>query len=320
MIRHLIHNRLFTTEATKRPERSHLTMMKYFFALLILTSGIGYGQVTTSHEYYGARNAAMAGSEIAHPEDGWSIFTNPAGLSALSGISGVFSYENALGQSFLPHTTGALTYSTEKWGTFGVSLDRMAVSYGGNQLTSELAAGVYQGFYLQHDENSSLAIGYGLKLLQVDYGKSAGPSGDGSDGIDLGTSQALGVDIGFLAGLSDRHYLGAQVMNINAPKMGSGNALVDLPVKIRIGAAYSPYHFVWTNFSLTRVAGQKTQYHAGIEYNILDQLSLYTGIHSNPNRFGAGIHFRWRSFNIDYGLLTHPVFPLTHQFSLGVTL
>ena len=288
--------------------------------LLLASGGAAYGQVTSYHEYYGARNAAMAGSEVAHPENAWTIFTNPAGLSGVSGITGVFSYENALGQSFLPHTIGALTYTTQKWGTFGVSLDRMAVSYGGNQLTSELAAGVYQGFHLQNDANSSLAVGYGVKLLQVDYGQSAGPSGDGSDGRDLGSSQAVGIDIGFLAGLAERHYLGAQVTNINAPTMGSGNALVDLPVKIRIGAAYSPYHLVWTNFSLTRVAGKKTQYHAGVEYRIIDQLSLFTGVHSNPNRFGAGLNVRWRSISVEYGLLTHPVFPLTHQFSLGVSL
>ncbi|MCF7804140.1 MAG: type IX secretion system membrane protein PorP/SprF [Candidatus Marinimicrobia bacterium] len=288
--------------------------------MVVLAGFNAQGQVTSSQAYYGARNAALAGSDVAHQDDAWAVFNNPAALSGMQGLSGVFSYENTLGQSFLPHALGAVVYPMENWGSVGLGFENLAVNYVGQDLTSETAVGFYHGFDLQNDANSTLSFGYGVKYLQVDYGQSAGPSGDGSDGIDLGVSRAVGLDIGFLASLRERHYLGAKVHNINSPQMGSGNARVDLPIKLQIGAAYSPYHLVWTTFAMTREAGTETQYHAGLEYRIIDQLTLYSGVHSNPNRFGAGLRIRYKFLMADYGMITHPVFPLTHQFSLGFAL
>lgn len=297
-----------------------ISMATIFLIALLLAGTDATAQVTSSQAYYGARNVGLAGSDVAHQTDAWALFGNPAGLARMQQVTGAFSYENTLGQSFLPHAMGSFILPTPGWGTFGLAVDNMAVNYGGRDLTSEMSVGLYQGFHLLKDANTSLAVGYGVKYLQVDYGQSAGASGDGSDGIDLGTSRGAGLDVGFIASLQERHYLGARVMNVNSPQMGSGNALVDLPIKLQIGMAYSPYHYVWTTFALTRQAGTATQYHAGIEYKVIDALTLFTGIHSNPNRFGAGLRLRLRSFMIDYGLITHPVFPLTHQFSFGFAL
>ena len=309
------------TKGKSKIVNQNFTVKSIIIAIILLLTGLDApAQVTSSHAYYGARNAALAASDVAHQNDAWAVFGNPAALSGMESLSGVFSYENTLGQSFLPHTVGSFVAPTEKFGTFGLAFDQMSVNYSGQDLTSELSVGVYQGLSLQKDANSTLSLGYGVKYLQVDYGKSAGSSGDGTDGIDLGMSQTIGLDIGLLASLADHHYLGAKITNINAPKMGSGNALVDLPMQVKIGAAYSPYHLVWTTFALTRQSGTATQYHGGIEYQAIDQLTLFTGIHSNPNRFGAGLRLRFKSLMVDYGMITHPVFPVTHQFSLGIAL
>ena len=75
----------------------------------------------------------------------------------------------------------------------------MSVTVGGAQLTQETTIGAHYGFFLQKDRNSSLSIGIGAKYLSVSYGESAGASGDGSDGIDLGKSQTIGLDLGLQA-------------------------------------------------------------------------------------------------------------------------
>jgi len=310
-----------TNKSAKKKTEQIKIIMAIMVAVTLVLAGINAeAQVTSSQAYYGARNVGLAGSDVAHQTDAWAIFNNPAALAGTRQLTGAFSYENTLGQSFLPHAMGSFLLPTSSWGTFGLAVDNMAVNYGGRDLTSEMSVGLYQGFHLLKDVNTSLAVGYGVKYLQVDYGKSAGAFGDGSDGIDLGTSRGAGLDIGFIASLQERHYLGARVMNVNSPQIGSGNALIDLPVKLQIGVAYSPYHYVWTTFALTRQAGTATQYHAGIEYKVIDAITLFTGIHSNPNRFGAGLRVRFKSFMVDYGMITHPVFPLTHQFSFGFAL
>ena len=221
------------------------------------------------------------------------------------------------GQSYLPHASFSGAFVLGDKGVLGLSAENLSVTAGGVQLTQETAVGGHYGFFLQKDRHSSLAIGIGAKYLSVNYGKSAGASGDGSDGIDLGQSQTLGLDLGLQASLEGRHWMGVFVKNINQPQLGKGN-LVDLPRTVNIGLAYSPYDLVWTNFSLHRAVGYDTQYSAGLEYELLPGFVLLSGVHSNPNRLGMGFRLRVKSLNIDYGLLTHPVFSLTHQVSMGI--
>ena len=55
----------------------------------------------------------------------------------------------------------------------------------------------------------------------------------------------------------------------------------------------------------------------GIVYDVNQILSLSTGFQSNPNRVGVGLQIRTMKIEFGYGLLTHHVLPLTHQFSIG---
>ena len=55
----------------------------------------------------------------------------------------------------------------------------------------------------------------------------------------------------------------------------------------------------------------------GINYDINQILSLSVGFQSNPNRVGAGLQIQFMKIEFGYGLLTHHVLPITHQFSVG---
>ncbi len=289
-----------------------------FYLFIFHLLSCSHAQVTSDRSYYGARNLALAGSAVAAQIDAWAAFNNPSGLAWINSISGAIGYDRGFSQDFLPHSTAVAVLPVGRFGTAGIYLDRSSVSYSGNTLASELALSFCHGFFLQKDGNSTLALGYNLKYLSVDYGTSAGVSGDGSDGIDLGKSQTLGLDVGFTATLRERHRVAARAYNLNRPQLGQANYAVDLPWTIQVGVAYSPYDLVWTTAALNRTAGHPTQYSAGLEYRVLDNLKLLAGVQSNPNRLGLGSSIEMLSFNISYGLLTHPVLPLTHQFSLGL--
>lgn len=289
------------------------------FGLIFIIPVMIFSQVMTEQIYQGAHSMAMAGSNTASTKDVFSVFNNPAGLSQIQSMTGAVSYTQASGLSYFPRSMFAAAFPIGQNGAGGFSAENLAVSFGGVFLSQELALSAHYGFYVQKDRNSTLAVGLSAKYLSVHYGKSAGISGDGSDGMDLGKSQTLGVDIGFQASLRDRHWMGVFIKNINKPKLGKA-ALVDLPRSIEIGMAYSPYNQVWTNFSIQRSAGHTTQYSAGIEYEIIPGLSLLSGVHSNPNRLGAGFRLQLKNMDMDYGLLTHPVLPLTHQIAIGVNI
>jgi len=290
-----------------------------FLGITILFSATGFSQVTTEQIYHGVQSMALAGSNVANINDSFGAFRNPAALSQIGHISGAVSYSQSSGLSYLPHSMMAVAVPFGNKGTGGISVENLSVSIGGTFLTQELALSGHYGFYLQKDRNSSLALGVSAKYLSVNYGKSAGVSGDGSDGVDLGRSQTLGMDIGFQASLRERHWMGVFIKNFNRPKLGKGN-LVNLPKSIEIGLAYSPYQIVWTSFSLRRSEGHETQYSAGLEYELTPGLTILSGVHSNPNRLGAGFRIKIKNTILDYGLLTHPVLSLTHQITISMDI
>jgi hypothetical protein len=58
-------------------------------------------------------------------------------------------------------------------------------------------------------------------------------------------------------------------------------------------------------------------------------MTIYTGAQSNPSRFGIGIKMLFKkvsaselgdNYTFSYGLLTHPILPMTHQFNIGISL
>jgi len=54
-----------------------------------------------------------------------------------------------------------------------------------------------------------------------------------------------------------------------------------------------------------------------MEYMIMDNLILRTGIQTNPNRFSAGFSYNVFKTDIAYSFITHHIMPTTHQLSIG---
>jgi len=299
--------------------RLRLLQISWRLLLVIIFMGVLYGQVTSDYVYKGSRSAALAGSGGATIGNAWAVFNNPAALSRIQSMEGFLSHHQLFGQSFLPYFATAVGVPLPgSLGSAGVGLEQMSISYGGNNLSSESALFFSHGFYLQKDFYSTLAFGYSIKYLQLDYGMSAGLSGDGSDGISLGTGSTIGVDVGLQASRRERHWIGVFVLNINRPKIGKGSSSTQLPQRLQMAFGYSPYTEVWSLFTITKAANHETQYHAGIEYYLFENVRLMFGGHTAPNKFGAGASFNFKGITLDYGLLTHPVLPLTHQFSIGI--
>ena len=287
------------------------------YLLLSIFSGL-IAQVASEHLYYGANSLSMAGRDIAIPKSSWSVFVNPAGIAEQKTLSLVAGTESLFGQEYFNHSLLGVQFRVPRAGSFGLSIEDFSVDYSGNTLSRETAIGIHQGIMLRSDRNSIISFGYGIKSYTVDYGSSAGVSGDGSDGIELGSQSSWGVDIGLLASLAERVRFGARAFNINSPTLGDANSAVRLPQRAQVGIAFSPYDLVWTTAALTKSSGHPTHFHGGMSYNIVDNVFLRAGVMTNPNRFATGFEFIVKKIRINYGFMTHPVLPLSHQFSIEV--
>ncbi len=296
--------------------------MKKIFTILLSSVfcllSSGFAQVTTDNPYKTPAMGGLMGSNIALSSDGSAQLLNPATLMSVESSFVLAGTQQVFNQSFLPYNvlTAGLDLPAGL-GKMGLSFESMTVSYRDETLSGETAVGFSHAFNLRDDRLSTLNMGYTLKYMSIDYGQSAGMSGDGSDGMDLGSASAFGIDLGFQATLSKRHWVGVVVHNVNRPQIGSGSAVSALPRDIQAGFSYAPTRQVVTSFALVSGPGLATEFHAGMEYTLNPYLTLRGGIQSQPNRFGTGFSFHARGLQLDYALLTHPILPVTHQVSIA---
>ena len=262
--------------------------------------------------YPNARTTAMGGAGVAVANDVWSAYYNPAGLSQVEDIYAATSYLRLFNVSFLTNFFGAATYPLPgKYGTISTTFQYFGVNYLDNNLSGEYTFGVSHGFYLLKDIHTSLAFGYNLKGYHWKLGESL-------EFGNLGSSTTLGIDVGFMASIYSRTYLGVYIFNINQPQVGA-DTKHDLPQRIVVGMAYKPYDGVTTSIDFNRTIGVgKMQVLGGAEFNIIKTVDLRFGATMNPNRFSTGIGLHLAQFNVDYALITHSELGETHQVGLSI--
>lgn len=263
--------------------------------------------------YPSARFTAMGGSGVAVANDVWASYYNPAGLSRVQTPVMGTSYLRLFNVSFLRNFFGAAAYPLpEKYGTTSISFQYFGTNYKDVTISGEYTFSISHGFYLLKDIHSSLAFGYSLKAYHWSLGESL-------EWGDLGSATTFGVDVGLLASIYSRTYLGIYFLNINSPQLGAYTKH-DLPQRIVVGLAYQPYDGVTTSLDFNRVLGVgEMQLWGGAEFNVFRSLFLRFGGTTNPNRFSAGIGLKFAQFQLDYALLTHSELGETHQMGLAVS-
>ena len=300
-------------------------MFKFLYFSLITVS---FAQVS-DFAYTGAKVSAMAGAVVAEVGNDWSIFHNPAGLTEIDGSHFSAGGGKLYGYTWLPYYHLNGTISIPIFGKTGFSLQQLETKYDGTVLSTEQTMSIAQGFMLQHDKNSRLSIGYTANFIHWDMAKSAGISGDGSDGLALGSVNGVTVDLGVLASLRKKYRFGVFLKNINSGALGKGMTRQVLPRRINAGITYMPITGLSTSIVSEHLLGRDDlQIKGAIRYNLNSFLTIYSGAQSNPNRFGFGFTLLFNSmtdlelgdYTFSYGLLTHPVLPMTHQFNIGISL
>jgi len=298
--------------------------------LLLLLLSFPLAQTISDYAFTHAEVSAMAGAVAAEAGSNWSIFHNPAGITEVDGLQVSLGGGRLYGYDWLPASNLSCTAPIPIIGTIGFAFQQLETKYSGKTLSKEQTLSIAQGFDLQHDKNSRLAIGYTANFVQWDLGKSAGVSGDGSDGLELGNVNSITIDFGVLASLREKYRFGVFLKNINSGALGKGITRQVLPRRINTGITYMPMTGLATSIVSEHLLGRDDmQIKAAIRYNLNSILEIYTGAQSNPNRFGLGFTIKLDrvtdaelgdNYTLSYGLLTHPVLPMTHQFNIGLSL
>lgn len=293
-------------------------LMKRLLISIMLIASLS-AQVFTDSWPGAAAGAGSGGAQVAVNQSMWAHNYNPAGLAFVDNIGGGFTYTNpgSYGFASLSMFTATLPIN-ETYGSVSLHGDMLRTKNGETVLSSENSLGITHAFHLIKDLRSSFSAGYSVNLLLVDYGQSAGQSGDGSDGIDLGSVSGLGIDLGLQASLRDRAWMGLAIKNINAPQLGSSETESMAPRKFVAGIGYMPYYGLTTSFEVEKIQGLEAQYRMGLDYALSEWFNIRAGVSTYPSQLTFGFGVKQSFFRVDYAYISHPILNGTHFFTVEI--
>jgi hypothetical protein len=264
--------------------------MKYLFGIIFLISVKASAQINM-----GARFNAMASSGVSL-SDVWSIHHNQAGLAAVKRFSVAVAYEKPFsGYDLKSHST-AIVLPVQN-NVFGLSVQQ----YG--NLTY-----IYQSVGLSYAKNFGnqlfAAMAFNYHSLKID---------------NYGNTHTYSVAAGLQYKINKNLTIGA---HLSSPGFRDFDKDLELPVltRIQLGASY---HFS-EKFLLAMSADKSFRGHldvrTGVEYRIIEMLSLRGGLSANAFRQYAGFGVNYKKLNMDLSVSSQPIVGYSPQISLSYEL
>ncbi|MBK7629612.1 MAG: hypothetical protein IPJ23_02630 [Ignavibacteriales bacterium] len=260
--------------------------MKLYYTIIIICA-----LTLSAYSQYnpGAKQISLSNSDVALSNDVFSLFNNPAGLAQMNWREvGIYYSPAPFGLSELAN--GYVAYHEP------TSIGSFAIG------------GMSYGFDLYRESKFSLGYSYNYSNkffagITINY-QTVSIKNYGNDG-------AVFFNLGGLAYISDVFRLGFSFQNVNRPTFGNEDD--QIPVVFNSGLSYDIADELTINFALEKDIKYKASFQFGINYDIVEYLSLRTGFSNEPSKYSAGIGINYSMFSLDYAMFTHNDLGLTHQ-------
>jgi hypothetical protein len=264
--------------------------------LLVCLLCVGDAQAGFERRDQGARPIGMGGAFVAIADNVWAIVFNPAGLTQLRGDEiAAFYSPQPFGMTELSLASFALAHPTS-YGEIGFSVNRF-----GFDLYREVSG------MLSYANSYKDAFSFGINLT---YNSLAVKN--------YGSASAIGVDVGILATIASGLCWGFYAANVNAPSIGQVKE--KLPQLYASGLSFKPADGLLLGLDVIKDVRYPALLRAGLEYKVVDPVSLRVGVGNNPTKFSSGLGIHYSFVHFDYAMTTHPDLGLSHQFSVAVDL
>lgn len=237
----------------------------------------------------GAKQISLANSDVALSNDVFSIFSNPAGLSQLNWREiGVYYSPAPFGIPELAN--GYLAYhEPTSFGSFAIG-------------------GMTYGFELYRE--SKIILGYSYNYESKFFG-GIGINYHTFSIQGYGNSGTFYFDLGGLTYITRDFRIGFFIHNINRSTLA--NTDDQIPTIFNIGLSHDFIDAFSLNFSVEKDIRYNPSIQFGVDYEIIEYLSLRSGFSNQPSRYSAGIGINYSIFSLDYAFFSHADLGLTHQ-------
>ena len=264
-------------------------MKRIWIILFLLPTALfcQFGEVISK----GAASLGMAGSDILLSNI-QSIHTNQAGLTSIKSLEAQVTAQQWYGISELIDGSLGVALPAGKFGVVGLSVS----SYGVKSYSEQSFGLVYA-----RDLSRHLAIGakVGMFNLRIDqYGSTLSPN----------------FEIGMRSTLLEPFVLAAHV---RSPVRTRITSTTDIPTHLSLAIGYQPSKKLITTLEASTYIDGKPNVSLGIDYRIIEMLSLRFGAATQPGIVSGGfaLHFMER-IHIEGSVSSHQTLGITPGISV----
>lgn len=255
-----------------------------FYILFLFTSISIFGQISP-----GARQISLANSDVALANDVFSLFNNPAGLAQLNWKEvGIYYSPAPFGLTELAN--GYVAYQQPfSFGSLGIG----GMTYGYDLYRESK---IILGYSYNYDNFFFVGAAFNYHSYSIQ---------------NYGSTGVFYFNLGALVYILDDLRWGFSTSNVNRATVADTDD--QIPMILSTGFSFD----ILKNFSLNVALEKDIRYDPslefGIDYDIIEYLSIRIGSATNPSKFTAGIGINYSIVSLDYAFFTHPDLGLTHQ-------
>lgn len=237
----------------------------------------------------GARSWGIGNATVAIA-DNYSVFNNPAGLGFLKENYASASYHARYNIAGIHNLSLSGNYNT-KYVNVGLGVERF-----GDKLYNEQKLGLALA-------KSTNRVSLGLK---ISYFQAAIEN--------FASKNTLLTEFGVMTKLSSKVQMGFHAYNLTGAKLFASQRI---PTVLRLGVSFAPTKQILLVTEAEKDIEQPTLIKAGLEYQIVKNFYLRTGITSKLNNAHFGFGFQSKQFVFDYAASSHSALGFSHHLTIS---
>lgn len=237
----------------------------------------------------GARSWGIGNATVAIADRN-SVFNNPAGLGFLQNNFVSTSYHARYNIAGLQTLSLSGNYNA-KYANVGFGVERF-----GDKLYNEQKLGLAIA-------KSTNRVSLGLK---VSYFQAAIEN--------FASKNTLLTEFGLMTKLSSKIQMGFHAYNLTGAKLFASQ---QIPTVLRLGLSFTPNKQILLVTEAEKDIMLPMLIKAGLEYQIIENVYLRTGITSKLNNAHFGFGFQSKQFIFDYAVSSHSALGFSHHLSIS---
>lgn len=257
-----------------------------FLLFIVLWSSVGFSQTNI-----GTRSVALGGANTALENYEWALFSNPALIDRNRTAVSFHSFRS-YGLVELTDIAAAGSYST-KFGALALGFHRY-----GDDLYNE--SRIRLGY---KNEFKNLLFGLALNYNTISFGSV------------YGSANALGLDVGIAANITESLLIGAKSVNVNEPSYTDGE---ELPRELAIGFSYFLAETALFTFDTVKDVRFPVAYRGGVEIKVIENLKGRFGFSSEPNTFSFGLGYNSENWIVNLAVQKHQLLGMSPGVDFSV--